>query len=134
MAPLTEPIVRAFWAALEQDMNSRLEDFLTDDYVRHSLHADMSRDEFLMVIRERARAFPDLRATILDVVENGDKIAYRWESEGTHLGTFMNVPATKRKVKARGITISRISNGQIAEDWSSWQTVDVLHSMNVFPI
>lgn len=131
---MAEKLIRGFWAAFEKDAVSDLESFFTADYVRHSPQADISRDDFLTVIRDRARAFPDLKTVILDVVEDKDKIAYRWESHGTHQCTFMNVPPTGRTVRVSGITISRISGEKIAEDWSSWQNSDVLHGMSVFPI
>jgi predicted ester cyclase len=31
-------------------------------------------------------AFPDLHTTIEDIVAEGDKVAYRWTSVGTHQG------------------------------------------------
>ncbi|WEZ85369.1 ester cyclase (plasmid) [Rhizobium sp. 32-5/1] len=131
---MAEELIRGFWAAFEKDAASDLENYFTADYVRHSPQADISRREFLTIIRERALAFPDLKTAILDVVEDTAKIAYRWESQGTHLGKFMNVPPTGRTVRVSGITISRLSGGKIAEDWSSWQNSDVLHGMSVFPI
>jgi len=109
--------------------------FLTDDYVRHSSEGDYTRDGFRAVLAALHAGFPDLVSSIEDAVVEGDRIAYRWTSEGTHLGEYMGVPATRKRVNAHGITISRIApDGRIAEDWASWNKVSVLHALGIIPI
>src|SRR5688572_26782028 len=47
-------------------------------------------------------AFPDLQFTHEKVVAEGDRAAVTWTATGTHLGTLMNIPATRRRVTVRG--------------------------------
>ena len=67
-------------------------------------------------------AFPDLSFTIEDLIGEGDKVAARWTSRGTHRGEFMGAPPTGNEVTNTGITISRIVDGKIREEWSEWDS------------
>lgn len=126
--------VRHVWQQIHESEAKGMQQFFADDYVRHASEADYNRDQFVATLRERHEAFPDLVTTIEDVVVDGDRVAYRWSSVGHHEGTYLGVPATGKLVNASGITISRIADGRIAEDWASWNKVSVLHSLGVLPI
>jgi predicted ester cyclase len=39
-------------------------------------------------------AFPDMHATVENVIAVGDKVASRWTMRGTHQGDFMGMPPT----------------------------------------
>lgn len=126
--------LRHVWQQIHASEAKSMQQFFADDYVRHSSEADYSRDDFVSTLRERHEAFPDLVSTIEDIVVDGDKLAYRWTSTGHHEGTYLGVPPTGKLVTASGITISRIQDGKIAEDWATWNKVSVLHSLGVIPI
>jgi predicted ester cyclase len=67
---------------------------------------------------ERLRAgFPDWHEQIQDVVIDGDKVAVRYHSSGTNSGSFGGRPATGRKVSVDELSIFRIANGRVAEQW-----------------
>lgn len=70
--------------------------------------------DFLQQIRV---AFPDIRREVSDYVAQGDKIAVRWRVTGTHRGPFGGAPPTGRQVVVTGITLYRIADGKIAEEW-----------------
>lgn len=59
-------------------------------------------------------AIPDLQVIIEDLFSEGDKVAVRWTFRGTgHEGQ----PSTDQPSTAVSITIYRIVNGKIEEDW-----------------
>lgn len=62
-------------------------------------------------------AFPDLSFAIDDMVAEGDKVAVRYTAKGTHMGTFMSLPATGKQVVTKGIEINRIVQGKCVETW-----------------
>lgn len=62
-------------------------------------------------------SFPDIQATVEDVVAAGDKIAFRLALRGTHQGTLAGIPPTGKEVRYSGIGIVRIADGKIAERW-----------------
>jgi predicted ester cyclase len=53
--------------------------------------------------------------------------------EGRHTGDALGVPATGRRVRVAGITISRIVNGQIVEGWNSWDQLGLLRQIGALP-
>src|SRR5215204_5188992 len=64
-------------------------------------------------------AFPDWRSVLHDLLVQGDRVAYRWSTSGTHLGEWAGVPPTGLHMTTRGITIHRIAGGRGVESWGS---------------
>jgi predicted ester cyclase len=128
-------IVIDAWNAIEKDRDgSGLATYLSDGYVRHSGDHDYSREDFVEVVRDLYVGFPDLSTTIEPTVAEGDCVASRWVSIGTHLGPYLGVPPTHKRVVASGITITRLQAGVIVEEWASWHKVNVLYALGIVPI
>jgi predicted ester cyclase len=66
--------------------------------------------------------FADLAFEVLDQVAEGDQVASRWVLSGSNRG---------RRVRVSGITISRLRDGLILEDWSSFDTLELLRALGV---
>ena len=64
--------------------------------------------------------FDDLAFEVLDQVVEGDRVASRWELTGSIRG---------RAVRLSGITISRLRHGRIAEDWSAFDSLELLRGI-----
>jgi hypothetical protein len=62
-------------------------------------------------------AFPDMHSSIDDMVVEGDKVALRATSTGTHDGEWMGIPATGRHIVFEYAEIYRIADGKIADYW-----------------
>jgi predicted ester cyclase len=50
-------------------------------------------------------------------VQKLEKVIERWTFQGTQTGPFFNIPPSGSKVTYPIITIYRIEDGRIAEDW-----------------
>lgn len=65
--------------------------------------------------------FSDVKVTIEDAFESGEKVAVRWRMKGIHSGDFACacgiVEATGRPVEFSGINIYRFSRNRIVESW-----------------
>jgi steroid delta-isomerase-like uncharacterized protein len=72
------------------------------------------------------RAYPDLRITIEDLIEEEDRVVARNTVTGTHQGNYMGLPPTGRSVTYNEIFILRFVDGRVAETWG---VVDVLAQM-----
>jgi hypothetical protein len=64
---------------------------------------------------DRRTSFPDLVYEIVDLVADGDQVAFRWEANGTQHGAFGPVPATARTGRYRGATFSPDDEGQVVQ-------------------
>ena len=62
-------------------------------------------------------AFPDLKIIIDQQFAEGEQVCTRLTLRGTHLGPFQGAPATGRQIQVQGVVISRITDGQITEEW-----------------
>jgi len=77
-------------------------------------------------------AFPDAHITGEDVIAEGDKVVRRYTTRGTHQGeTEMFGPPTGRQIEQKGITIHRIEDGKIAEEWESYDTLSMLQQLGL---
>lgn len=126
--------VRDIWAGMRTAPAQTIRERFTDDYVRHSGDGDHSREDFLAILLALRQAVPDLTFTIESTIAQGDRVAYRWASEGTHQAPYLGVPATERHIRASGITVSRFVGERIAEDWASWNRASLLHSLGIIPL
>jgi steroid delta-isomerase-like uncharacterized protein len=86
--------------------------------------------EFKAAWRELTGAFPDLRMTVDDVIADGDKVAVRWQVDGTHTGTFAGLAPTQQKMSARGLTWLEFRDGRIVKGWDSWNLGALLMQLN----
>ena len=78
-------------------------------------------------------AFPDATITIEDLVAEGDRVATRWTGRGTHKGELMGIDPTGKEVTVSGFTISRIADGQVAEEWELFDALGMLAQLGVVP-
>jgi predicted ester cyclase len=71
----------------------------------------------------------DLRLTVEDAVENGDRVAVRASITGAHVGEFSGLPATGRSFTTTMISIERIVEGRIVERWENVDNLAVVQQL-----
>jgi predicted ester cyclase len=69
------------------------------------------------------RLFSDLSFVVDQQVSEGDLVCSRWTLRGTNRG---------RAVRLSGITISRLEDGRIVEDWGSTDSVELLRQLGAW--
>jgi steroid delta-isomerase-like uncharacterized protein len=91
------------------------------DFRNHGLHRTVDLKIDQDAVHAEKKAFPDLRISVQEMVAEADKVAVLWTFEGTHTGSgYEGLPPTGTRVRVRGITIWRIVDGRIVEEWSSF--------------
>jgi len=78
-------------------------------------------------------AFSDLHFTIDDMVVEGDKGAIRWTMTGTQKGIYRGIPPTHKKITIWFITIDRLVDGKIVEEWERFDTLGMMQQLGVIP-
>jgi flavin reductase (DIM6/NTAB) family NADH-FMN oxidoreductase RutF/predicted ester cyclase len=126
--------VEQAWAAVQAHDWERMSGFFAPGYVRHTEAGRLSFDVFQRLLQEEHAAFPDTRFELTDFIAGVDRVAFRWASRATHLGPYLDVPPTGREVTASGITISRVMDWKIVEDWTSWNKHELLATLGIIPI
>jgi steroid delta-isomerase-like uncharacterized protein len=97
-----------------------IDDLFSVDIVRHFL-PDGSKTRGLQELRNsisnHRQAFPDWAEEIKQIVAEGDFVAIRWTSTGTNTGSFRGNPPTGQKIQTNDMSIFRIVDGKIIEQW-----------------
>ena len=71
--------------------------------------------------RGELQAFPDLHMTVVKTVTENDLVTILWIFRGTHARSgYGGLPPTGTPMEFRGITIFRIVDGRIVEEWTSF--------------
>jgi steroid delta-isomerase-like uncharacterized protein len=78
-------------------------------------------------------AFPDVRMTVQDVIAAGDKVALRWQGEGTHRGELMGLAPTGSHGSVTGIDIFLWKDGKVAEAWTEWDNLGLARQLGAAP-
>jgi steroid delta-isomerase-like uncharacterized protein len=99
----------------------------------HPTEGDRSLDEDIKETVKYLVAFPDLKVTVEDMIAKDDKVVTRWAINGTHEGTLRNIPVTGKPVVVKGITIKRIDNGKIVEEWPLIDMYNVMRQLGAIP-
>lgn len=129
-----EGILQAWRAAWGKGDIDAFEKILAPGYVRHTRSGVKTIDDIRQEINDSRIAFPDLDTQILQTVEQGDTLAIRWTSFGSHTGTFMNVPPTQKDVSVMGASFLRFSDGLLAEEWVVWDPRELLAAMKIWAV
>jgi len=77
--------------------------------------------------------FPDVQATILDTIAEGDKVVLRASTEGTHTGPFLGIPPTGKHAKWSFIDIHRIADGKLVEHWVETDQMSLMQQLGLIP-
>ncbi|HEU4793565.1 MAG TPA: ester cyclase [Nitrolancea sp.] len=110
------------------------DELIASDYVLHDAANPQFRgglEGYKQFQATYLRAFPDAHLTVNDQIAAGEEVATRWTTRGTQTGDLPGIPATGKQVTVTGITISRIGNGKITEDWQEWDQLGMLRQLGV---
>lgn len=70
--------------------------------------------------------FPDLAMEVSDMLGSEDKVVTRFTIRGTHLGEFLGVASTGRRVEVGGIAIDVMRDGRRVAGWGQWDRLGLL--------
>jgi steroid delta-isomerase-like uncharacterized protein len=131
-------LARRSWEVGTGESLDTLEDALAevyaDDFILHEAGEDIVGIEGLTQFVSMMRsAFPDLRITIEDDMAEGDEVVTRWIGQGTHQGELMGIAPTGNRVTITGITIHRIEDAKIVEEWSNWDALGLMQQIGAAP-
>jgi steroid delta-isomerase-like uncharacterized protein len=133
MSEDNKTLARRSWELLENlDI---LDEVYATDLVWHEPDQDIrGLDEASQFVSMYKTAFPDLSATVEDVIAEGDKVVTRYTVRGTHQGEIEEFgPPTGRQIELQGITIHRIEDGKIVEEWERYDNLSVLQQLGLAP-
>jgi steroid delta-isomerase-like uncharacterized protein len=89
----------------------------------------MNLEAFQQFVAMYYTSFSDLTITIEQMVAEGDRVAVRVVAQGTHTGEFRGIPASRKKISIVNHAFARITEGKIAEWWTSPDTMGLIRQI-----
>jgi predicted ester cyclase len=126
-------LARRAWEIM--DNSGLINEVYADDVVWHEPEQDIQgSEEAKQHVTMYKIAFPDLTATVEDIIAEGDKVVTRVRLRGTHRGETekFGLP-TGRQIEIKGISISRIQGDKIVEDWDSFDNLSIMQQLGLVP-
>jgi steroid delta-isomerase-like uncharacterized protein len=115
---------------------SLADELLAPDFVEHEElppGIPAGREGVKVLASMLRSAFPDFKATIDDMIAEGDKVVMRQTWTGTHKGEFMGIPATGKRVSFGVIDIVRIDGGKCVEHWGQMDSMGLMQQLGAVP-
>ena len=122
---------RAFDELLSKGQFELAEQLYAKDFINHGLHRNISLDEDQAALRGWHQAFPDIAIIPKKLIAEGDLVVVYWVARGTNTGTGNGLPATGKEVEQAGITIWRIVDGKIKEEWSAFDQLSMMKQLGL---
>ena len=124
-------LARRSWETVDDP--DRLDEVYAHDVAWHNPEGDVRGIEEARQFADMYKtAFPDMSATVEDVIAEGDKVVTRVRLRGTHQGEIEEFgPATGRQVEVEGLSLHRIEGGKIVEEWNSYDNLSLLQQLGL---
>jgi steroid delta-isomerase-like uncharacterized protein len=112
---------RVFEEIFNQGKFQVADEIYAQDFVNHGLHREFDLQEDQAAVHAEKKAFPDLKMSVVLMAAEGDLVTAVWVFRGTHTGSgYDGLPPTGVKLELRGITVWRIVDGKIREEWTEF--------------
>ena len=124
---------RAFEEILSQGHFELAEQLYAKDFVNHGIHSNASLVEDQTALKGWHAAFPDVVIVPEKLIAEDDLVTIYWTARGTNTGIGNGLPATGKKAELAGITIWRIVDGKIKEEWSAFDQLSMMKQLGLIP-
>ncbi len=85
-------------------------------------------EAFKESVKDTFNAFPDLALTLEEIVQQENRVTYKWSASAEHKGTILNIKPTGKKLFFHGIVFGEINQGLITQYHSFTNIPQVLYS------
>lgn len=129
-------VARRFYDdVLSQGNADVIDELVADDFVEHEAFPGLpnNREGVKGFVDMFRTAFPDMKATIDDLLVDGDKVVVRSTFSGTHKGSFMELAPTGKQMSVHAIDIVRFANGKVVEHWGVTDQMSMMQQLGAIP-
>jgi predicted ester cyclase len=130
-------VVEAFYAAggpvADPDV---LEELFHPDYVSHTSPPGMEPGvgQAIALRGFLQSAFSDIRYELLDVVDDGERVATRTRISAIHTGDGLGFPATRKPFTAEQMHFLRFADGKMIEHWGVRDDAGMMRQIGAIPV
>lgn len=131
-----EIVIKIFEVVSKGDFDN-LGTYIADNYLRHSQASPSveikSLDDFKEFMRQDRLAIPDQQIEIINLVAEGNLVAFWMTYKGTQTGQMGPFPPSNKFAELDVSGIHRLENGKIVETWVTWDNIAFLSQLGYFP-
>lgn len=128
-----EIVRKIFTDMLSQGKFEVASEIFAKNFTNHTVTKDVALDAYLAENRGWRTAFPDLEMIVEKEIAEGDFVTVLWKGTGTNTGAGNGLNATGKKAEGRGISIFRLANGKIVEEWTEYSQLLILQQLGLAP-
>jgi steroid delta-isomerase-like uncharacterized protein len=118
---------------MEKTLRKVVAEIFAPEWIAHSTQGDMTYEAFIQHNVAVMNAFPDFNCTVEEQIAEGDKVVIRLTMRGTHLGPYLGMPPTGKKIEVGGISIGRFADGKAIEGWLLTDTLGLMQQLGAIP-
>ena len=125
---------KKFGEAVNSGKLEGIREVVAENCVDHDLAPGQVQgpEGFIHFFTHFREAFPDLKVEPEALVADENNVTLAYTITGTHKGSFHGIPATGKKIKARGIQIGRFEKGKLIERWGSSDELGILKEIGAW--
>ena len=136
MSEDNKALARSSWEEIVNKQNPQaIEEVYAPNFVWHEPDQDIQGyEQARQFVSAFFKGFPDINISVEDVIAEGDKAVTRYTIRGTHQGETEEFgPPTEKQMELKGITVHRIENGKIVEEWEAYDNLSVMQQLGLVP-
>lgn len=128
-------VIREFYEEVFHKHNlDAVSRFMHNGYIQHNPDASQGKVGFVNFHKGFFAAVPDFRATINQMVAEGDLVYVYNTITGTHAGEgFLGYPPTGNKLKFDAVDMYRLRDGKLCEHWDVADTRALFTQVGAIP-
>lgn len=109
------------------------EHIYSEQYVGHAGDKDFTRAEDRAAVEGWRTFSPEGKMTILQIIAEDDLVSVLWRGEGVNTGPGNGLPATGKPFRVTAMTMFRLRDGKIVEEWSVFDNYSFLSQLGLLP-
>jgi steroid delta-isomerase-like uncharacterized protein len=121
--------MRVFEEIFNQGRFEVADEIYAKDFVNHGLHRNFTLQEDQAAAKWEKQTAPDLKMSVDLIAAEEDFVTVVWTARGTNTARIGWLPATGVRFEERGITVWRIIDGKIRDEWTSFDDLFILRQI-----
>lgn len=122
-----ELVSRFFTEGYEKKNFDFIMECLAEDYLDHSPAGARSNRDAVGILEAVSGTFGDMRASMEDIFAENGMVGTRVRYEAVHIGEWMGIAATGRRIAFEALENFKVVDGKIVESWGYWPDKEIEH-------
>ncbi len=128
--PATKVLAASFIEALNRKDWAAVQRLCSADYIHHAPRVPAANlSAYIETAGRMFQAFPDMAATVEQLIAEDEYVALRYTARGTHQGNFYGIAPTGRAVSLCTLGMLRIAGSRIAEGWFEFDSGEIYEQL-----